>query len=624
MNVRLFILLCICSLTITAQKIPVLNPELKPFYHGVASGDPLKDKIILWTRITPDILPSSPLQVYWEVSKDLSFSTIEKSGNVLTDSLKDWTIKIDADGLQAGQTYYYRFKAPNGNYSIIGRTKTAPDNTISNLRFAVVSCSSIFSGYFNAYKRISERADLDAVIHLGDYIYDFVDNDELNRVRPEDTLPLITLNDFRDRLAYYHLDKDMRSVHQQHPFIIMWDNHELRWSRSDSISLDKYKGAIQAFYEWTPIREPSDRKKMYRYFSYGGLADIVLSDVTHFREKPFSPPGSNAADDPNRKLWGDEQYNWLTNKLYNSTAKWKIVGSQKQFGQWNLLGVPTGTTQGTAFASLLSEGDVNEYNADRVRFLKFLRDNKINNTIVVSGDLHFSFAMDLCENPFNPLYYNSNTGDKSVGVEFQPTSITRVNFDEKTKGLIPPDLITSITQNMLQINRHQRYADLVQHGYGILDLRSEKATGEFWYCNKLAEDSIQKMDAAFEIFDTINHWNRTKLTIPTIPLLQAAPLAPYELLTGVVSTKTLDAKVDLFPNPAKDFTTLKIVTEKNKNITINLVDIATGIKIKEIFSGEIFSTKFLQINISDIASQTVLVVITSGDEVLSKKLVIAK
>lgn len=165
----------------------------------------------------------------------------------------------------------------------------------------------------------------------------------------------------------------------------------------------------------------------------------------------------------------------------------------------------------------------------------------------------------------------------------------------------------------------------MQHGYGILDLRSDKATGEFWYCNKLAVDSTQKMDAAFELYDTINHWNRRKLTVPTIPLLQAAPLAPYELVTAVLNAKTLDAKVELYPNPAQDLATLKIVTEKSrKTITIKLVDIATGKTIKDVFAGEIFNTKFLHIDISDLASQTVLVVITSGDEVLSKKLVIAK
>ncbi len=626
MEKLLLFILCIYSHTVSAQKIPIENPSLKPFYHGVSSGDPLQDRVVIWTRITPSSLPSNAITINWEIATDLSFSIIIDSGIIVTDSTKDWTIKIDADGLQPGQAYYYRFQSPEGIYSLIGRTKTAPNSSVSNLRFAVVSCSSIFSGYFNAYKRIAERADLDAVIHVGDYIYDGVDMDEPIRVRDIDTTrDITTIDDFRSIHNYYHLDPDFRSVIQQHPFLIMWDNHDVRWSKGDSLSMAKYAGAIQAFYEWTPVREPADRKKMYRALNYGGLADIILSDVTHFRVKPFSPPASNGSNNPNRKLWGDEQYLWLTDKLKSSTAKWKIVGTQKQFGQWNLIGLPIGTTQGIGFVSLLSEGDVNEYNADRVRFLKFLRDNKIDNTIMISGDLHFSFAMDLSENPLNPLYYNQQTGEKAVAVEFQPTSVTRVNLDEKTKNILPTAFVNWLTQLSVQINPHHRYADLVQHGYGILDLRSDKATGEFWYCNKLIPDVTQKMDAAFQVFDTVNHWNRTKLTTPTIPLLIGAPLAPFELLqTALINHQQLNALVDIFPNPVKDITTLKIVTEENKQISVKLVDIASGKTIKEVFSGNILNAKFLHIDVSDIPAQTALIYITSGDEYLYKKLVIVK
>ena len=622
----LFLFICFYNCLAFTQKIPIQNPSLKPFYHGVASGDPTQNKVVIWSRITPDVLPSSAITVNWQIATNLSFSVIVNSGSITTDSTKDWTLKVDVDGLEAGQTYYYRFQSPEGIYSLIGRTKTAPNISVSNLRLVVVSCSSIFSGYFNAYKRIAERADLDAVIHLGDYIYDFVDMDEPIRVRAIDTTRTLTsLEDFRSIHAYYHLDADFRAALQQHPFLIIWDNHDVRWSRGDSLNMNKYTGAIQSFYEWTPVREQPDNTIMYRDFNYGGLADIILSDVTHFRIKPFSPPGSNASDNPNRKLWGDEQYTWLTNKLKNSTAKWKIVGTQKQFGQWNLIGLPIGTTQGVGFASLLSEGDVNEYNADRVRFLKFLRDNRINNTIMISGDLHFSFAMDLSENPFNPLYYNGYTGDKAVAVEFQPASITRVNLDEKTKNILPPSFVDWLTQISVQINPHHRYTDLVQHGYGILDLRNEKAIGEFWYCNKLIPDATQKMDAAYEVFDTINHWNRTKRTIPSIPLLLAAPLAPFELLpTSLINYQQLDAQVDVFPNPAKDVASLKIITEKNRQINVRLVDIASGKMIKEIFSGAILNEKFLYIDLSDIPAQTALIYITSGEEYLYKKLVIVK
>lgn len=610
-----------------SQKIPQPDVLLRPFYHGVASGDPMADRVIIWTRITPDILPSAPVTVHWQISDHLDFSNITNQGDFETDSSRDWTIKLDVDGLLPDETYYYRFRAPNGNYSIIGRTKTAPVDTKSNLRFAVVSCSSIFSGYFNAYRRIAERPDLDAVIHLGDYIYDFVDMDEPNRVRPIDTMrTLTTLEDFRSVHAYYHLDPDLRAAHQQHPFIILWDNHDMSWSRNDSLSMSKYQGAIQAFYEWTPIREPVDRLRMYRYFNYGGLADIVLTDVTHFRQKPFSPPASNGSDDPNRKLWGDDQYSWLTDKLRHSTAKWKIVGSEKQFGQWDLLGLPFGTGQGIAFASLLSEGDVNEYNADRVKFLKFLRDNRINNTIVISGDLHFSFAMDLSENPFNPLYYNAATGDKSVAVEFQPTSITRVNLDEKTKGLLPASVIAGLTQLSTQLNPHHRYEDLVQHGYGILDLRSEKATGEFWYCNKLIVDTTQKMDAAFEVYDTVNHWNRRRLNVPTVPLLPSAPLAPFDMIpTSIKIHQWLNLGVNVFPNPTKDIATLELTSEQSVFIKAQLIDASSGILIKEIFHGELNGRKYLHIDVSDVASQITVVVISSKEgEQIYKKLEIVR
>lgn len=618
------LLLFLFSISI-AQQIPVANPNLKPFYHGVASGDPLQDRVIIWTRYTPEINETNPITIHWEVANDVTFNFIVQSGNSVTDFSKDWTVKIDVGGLAPGTTYYYRFLTSDGRTSLIGRTRTAPNSAIPNLRFAVISCSSIFSGYFNAYKRIAERADLDAVIHLGDYIYDFVDQDEPIRVRPEDTLRLVTLQDFRERHAYYHLDADLRAAHQQHPFIILWDNHDIAWSKNDSIAMAKYAGAIQAFYEWTPIREPADRKKIQRSLNYGNLADIILTDATFQRFKPFSPPGSNSNDDPNRKLWGDEQYQWLTNKLLTSNAKWKIVGIQKQFGQWNLLGLPLGTSAGISLAGLLSDGDVNEYHADRVRLLKFLRDNSISNTIVVSGDLHMSFAMDLSENPFNPQYYNQYTGDKAVAVEFQPGSITRVNVDEKTKGILPPSIIAWLTQISTQLNVHHRFTDLTQHGYGLLDLREEKATGEFWFCNKLIPDNFQKMDAAYEVYQNINHWNRQKISTPSVPLLIAPALAPAESFpTALLYRDRLNADIIFYPNPATDIVTLNISGINSTNVSVKLIDIGTGRLIKEIYSNYIFGAQRIDFSVSELPANTVLILIETPEGKAYRKLVIQR
>jgi alkaline phosphatase D len=613
----------LCFSFISAQQIPVANPNLKPFYHGVASGDPLEDRVIIWTRYTPESSIETSAVIQWEIASDLSFSAVLQTGSYTTDGEKDWTVKIDVADLLSGKTYYYRFRAPDGTYSLYGRTKTAPAASVSNLRFAVISCSSIFSGYFNAYKRIAERADLDAVIHLGDYIYDFVDQDEPIRVRPEDSLELITLKDFRDRHAYYHLDPDLRAAHQQHPFLIMWDNHDISWSKSDSISMPKYNDAIRAFYEWTPIRIPADRNKLQRSLTYGNLAEIILTDVTFQRYKPFSPPGSNSNDDPNRKLWGDEQYAWLTNRLLTSASKWKIVGLQKQFGQWNLVGLPLGTSAGISLAGLLSDGDVNQYHADRVRLLSFLREHSISNTIMVSGDLHMSFAMDLAENPFNPQYYNQYTGDKAVAVEFQPGSVTRVNLDEKTKGILPPSIVAWLTQISSQINIHHRFTDLTQHGYGLLDLREEKATGEFWFCNKLIPDNFQKMDAAYEVYQQVNHWNRQKITTPSIPLLLSSPLAPFESIpTSLYYKERLNATLVLYPNPADDIVTLNLSGLKPQPVTISLVDIGTGRLLKQIFKGIANTINEFEFSVSDLPESMVLILVESEEGKAYKKLTV--
>ena len=148
---------------------PPIGPE-NLFQHGVASGDPLPDGVILWTRVTP--LGTEPVKVSWEMASDTAFTQIVQTGELETTSARDFTVKVDVSGLQAGRTYYYRFKAL-GRTSPIGRTRTAPSGAVSRLRFAVCSCSSFAHGYFHAYRGIAGRADLDAVLHLGDYIYEY-------------------------------------------------------------------------------------------------------------------------------------------------------------------------------------------------------------------------------------------------------------------------------------------------------------------------------------------------------------------------------------------------------------------------------------------------------------------
>jgi alkaline phosphatase D len=199
------------------------------FAHGVASGDPERDRVILWTRVTP-VDPTDTLRVHWAVASDPGMKQVRQSGRFVTDRRRDFTVKVDAAGLDPGLTYYYQFEA-RGVKSPIGRTRTLPVGRVDRLRVAFASCSNYPWGYFNAYARIAERDDLDFVMHLGDYIYEYklgeYADPELQGKR--DVLPTheaLTHDDYRMRYALYRSDPDLQEVHRQHPFITVWDDHE--------------------------------------------------------------------------------------------------------------------------------------------------------------------------------------------------------------------------------------------------------------------------------------------------------------------------------------------------------------------------------------------------------------
>lgn len=224
------------------------------FRHGVASGDPLADRVILWTRVTPTA-PAASASVRWQVARDPRFAQIVARGETTTGAERDFTVKADAAGLQPGRTYYYRFEAL-GARSAIGRTRTLPREGVSRLRLGVVSCSNLPQGYFNAYACLAKRADLDAVLHLGDYIYEYAnrrygDGTALGRI-PAPDKEMVALQDYRERHAQYKADPDLQAIHRQHPFIVVWDDHEFTnnaWSGgAENHDPDEGEG------EWGPRR----------------------------------------------------------------------------------------------------------------------------------------------------------------------------------------------------------------------------------------------------------------------------------------------------------------------------------------------------------------------------------
>lgn len=332
------------------------------FEHGVASGDPLQDRVILWTRLTPND-SSARLQVTWEIALDQQFKQVVNANKVITAAAQDFTVKVDATGLKPNQSYFYRFIFGD-KISPIGQTKTLPTST-SKVSFAVCSCSNYPAGYFYVYREMAKQ-NVDVVIHLGDYIYEYgadgyaaEDAVKLGRsLAADNNKEIIKLDDYRKRYALYRKDKDLQALHHRHPFIVIWDDHELTndaWregaeNHTEETPNAKNEGkfserklvALQAYFEWMPIR-PVDNQhiKIYRQFDFGNLVQLTMLDTRIIARDEqlgyanyMTVNGLDIAKfqadltNPARTLMGYTQRDWLIGKLQQSTANWNVLGQQ--------------------------------------------------------------------------------------------------------------------------------------------------------------------------------------------------------------------------------------------------------------------------------------------------------
>jgi len=610
------------------------DPSLQPFYHGVASGDPLADKVVIWTRITPDSGNFTPKTVNWKVASDTGFTTIIKSGTYTTDSSKDYTVKIDVTGLQAGTTYYYVFGF-EGKYSLIGRMRTASADA-NHLRFAVVSCNNYEAGFFNGFKKIAQRNDLDAIIHLGDYIYEYEPKgygDSLNGRFVEPNNEIISVGDYRTRYSVYRLDADLRYAHQQQTFISIWDDHE---STNDSYKdgaenhqtnegdWQVRKGiSKKVYFEWMPIRDVSENK-IYRKISYGGLLDIIMLD-TRLEGRVKPPVNFDDADAPVRTMLGSTQYNWFINQLSTSTAKWKVIGNQilfsdmnVGFGAVNAMGQPAITDINAIRAvENLFIDNWESYPTERNSIMDTLQNKGVKNTIFLTGDSHASWAFDLTKKP--ALYpnaatlnlptpspsYNPSTGVGSVGVEFATPSITSANFDEAVGAAATAQFEVAINNPIpvpgfgsVVYNPHLKYVDLDRHGYFVLDLKGDSAQADYFYIDTLRVSSNK------ETFNrgvaTANNSNRitsigtTQSTGKSVQVTPA-PLNPPNKITGLSKMQHANAIViTAYPNPTHETLTLNYALNRSAQTEVQLFDIR-GVKVKSVQLGTqpqgIFSSK---------------------------------
>ena len=596
------ILLCITQFNTNAQWTD-LPPNIfadtlaYPFYYGVASGDPLSDKVILWTKVEVEDNQTEPVEVTWQIANDEDMSDIVNSGAFTTDASRDWTVKVDADSLEPHTTYYYQFQDADGNASQIGRTKTAPsieedacdgENAAESLKFAFSSCSSVYSGYFNAYKRIAERTDLDAVIHLGDYVYDYPDQDELVRIPEPYPIDPRLLPEWRQTHRYYLLDTDLRAMRQMHPMIVIWDNHDI-----DTDTPEEFNGAVQAFYEYLPIRQAQETPdKIYRHLQYGNLVDIFMVDAEQYQGDDIISidtiyeMNSDVIDTiiTNESILGTEQYNWLIDKLENSTAKWRIFGNQKLFGLWSIKDAPIDLPIGNG--EVIDPGSWDGYQKERENLLTYLQENELDNNIFLSGDVHFFLAMDVPIHPLDSLQYNGETGEGSIGVEMMGGSITRGNFDEAG---YPIGLADGLVNLSFTLNPHHRYAELVEHGYGLLEINIDSMIGQTWYSRK--DSIVMEETLGFEgiVRSGCNRWDTgVGLVCAINDTINIMPCDTMSNDTMVIDTTGVGWEVlnnqvqisEVYPNPTRDNINLNIAVLEEEDIVLEIIEASTGKLLK--------------------------------------------
>lgn len=517
------------------------------FTHGIASGDPLADGVVLWTRVVPDKDFEKAVSVAWEVATDKDFETLVHSGTAEARNAHDFTVKVDVRGLSAGQTYYYRFHTSDSQ-SPVGTTLTLPEGAIDSVRMGVVSCANYPAGYFNVYREIGMRDDLDVVVHLGDYIYEYsseaesyaaADAAELGRNFPEDNdLELIRLKDYRRRYGIYRGDTDLQALHSKVPFIVVWDDHEVAndaWENGAG-NHDAGEGdygtrkleALQAYFEWMPIRpviEGNDQA-IFRTFRFGNLVDLHMLDTRHMgRDEQldyldyFTGAGLDQArfiadvGSPSRTLLGAEQLLWLQASLGYSTATWQVLGQQILMGRMNLpaeLLVKIATEDFNGLPAMLGElaqlkgrqlaGDtsltpeesarintVAPYNLDAWDGYQYEREVVLGTAKQLNKNL-----VVLAGDTHNAWANNLKDIDgDQIGVEFATASVSSPGLEEYLE--LGEEQIAGAEQGIGLLADDLDYLNMNQRGYMVVTFTAEEARADWYFV-----DTIKSRDYAID------------------------------------------------------------------------------------------------------------------------------
>lgn len=457
----------------------------------MASGDPLGDRVTLWTRLTTD---RDPVVVDWVLAHDAELGDVVASGTASTGAESDHTVHVEPAGLTPRTTYHYGFWAL-GESSPVGRTRTLPSAGAEHLKIAMVSCARYDTGYFNAYARLAERDDIDFVLHLGDYIYEGSNFQAPNDPRPDlgrkfdPDKDCVTVGDYRRRFAEYCSDPDVQAFRAAHPVIATIDDHELGdgcWTGGSSWHKPEYgpwadrrAAAFRARWDWLPVRppDPADPERVFQTVRIGDLADLIVTDMRSRRDQPIATQEMN---DPARTQLGLDQRDWLLGELDASTARWRLLANSSAMGQTWCADIPESIRSTIGTLKLANSDGTGPdpdqwdgYPAERALVLGHIHAVGIDNLVVLSGDIHVAIAME--------LHDGSIADDAPVAVEFVTASLTSPNLDNKMGWPRRDEQSLTIERELMRVLPHWKWCDLDDHGYVVVDVTPERVVAEWWF-----------------------------------------------------------------------------------------------------------------------------------------------
>jgi alkaline phosphatase D len=551
-----------------AQAAPSLT-----FPQGIASGDPLANSVIIWTRAVPDD-QRSDFQLVWQVSRQPDMSVHLTGGVVNVAAANDWIVKVDVQGLEPGTTYYYRFYRQDQR-SPIGTTRTLPTGDVAKVRLAMFSCANYEKGFFNVYGHAAQRGDIDFVLALGDYIYEYQPGGYVTAAmaagavtepRVDLVLPrkeIVEAGEYRQRYITYKSDPDLQALHAKAPWIVIWDDHETAdnaWKDGAHNHQPATEGAwtarkiaaVNAFYNWLPIREPASGIRIdnagsptpiYRRFDFGSLARLAMLDTRLIgRDAQFesadeiaSPqlyavyagmtatgefPLDVTAAGVSRQILGTAQEAWLADQIATSTQTWQIIGNQMLYQYQptpdfmnssiltatekaqlsGLLDQLFGTGTGAQFAALGAAGAPSPsaqdawtgYPAAKLRFGRMLAAAR--NPVVLAGDSHNAWAANLS--------IATPQGIRPMGVEFGTSSVTSPGYEQTLIGVDPAKLARLLVETSTNRSVLDKlvYCETARRGYVVVELTPAATRAEYVAVNNVFTRSYTATtDAVFQV-----------------------------------------------------------------------------------------------------------------------------